>query len=324
MSDNLVDEVTEENDVVEEVVDEQLESPAGDDAEDSTQETAEETIETISINDLGGETQAQSDEEDKQKQQKELNNVYARTRKAKKRLKQLEEQVESGTLPQEFAYKPQEAKPEPQLAEFQNRLYDDFEGDSNLMLAHFNEARRQYDASHQSDKQAMQAHNDSLREQIRLEREAEERFQANVEQFAAVVPDLDDGLAKAEKLLGEQDFNSVRSIVGDNAPLVLGLIGANKDVQNGLQQAVFNATQAQNPTELIKYLTRLEDKVSSGLPRNKISKAKAETPLSGSPNVDQFEKQLKNIEAGKGEYKNLSAFEKRTAIRKLQKEREAG
>jgi len=322
MSDNLVDEVTEETDVVEEVVDEQLDSLAGDDAEDSTQEAAEETIETISINDLGGETQAQSEEEDKH--QKELNNAYAKTRKAKKRLKQLEEQVESGTLPQEFAYKPQEVKPEPQLAEFQNRLYDDFEGDANLMLAHFNEARRQHDASNQSDKQAMQAHNDSLREQIRLEREAEERFQTNVEQFAAVVPDLDDGLAKAEKLLGEQDFNSVRSIVGDNAPLVLGLIGANKDVQNGLQQAVFNATQTQNPTELIKYLTRLEDKVSSGLPRNKISKAKAETPLSGSANVDQLDKQLKNIEAGKGEYKNLSAFEKRTAIRKLQREREAG
>ena len=302
MSDNLVDEVTEENDVVEEVVDEQLDSLAGDDAEDSTQEAEEETIETISINDLGGETQAQSEEEDKH--QKELNNAYAKTRKAKKRLKQLEDQVESGTLPEQFAYKPQEVKAEPQLAEFQNRLYDDFEGDPNLMLAHFNEARRQHEASHQSDKQAMQAHNDSLREQIRLEREAEERFQTNVEQF-------------------EQDFNSVRSIVGDNAPLVLGLIGANKEVQNGLQQAVFNATQTQNPTELIKYLTRLEDKVSSGLPRNKISKAKAETPLSGSANVDQYDKQLKNIESGKGEYKNLSAFEKRTAIRKLQREREA-
>ena len=324
MSDNLVDEVTEENDVVEEVVDEQLDSPAGDDAEDSTQEAAEETIETISINDLGGETQAQSEEEDKQKQQKELNNIYAKTRKATKRLKQLEEQVESGTLPEQFAYKPQEVKPEPQLEEFQNRLYDDFEGDPNLMLAHFSEARRQHEASQQSDKQAMQAHNDLFKEQLRLQGEAEERFESNIKEFSKVIPDLDDGLAQAEKLMSVEIFNEIRAFTGDNAPLVLSRIGASKKVQEELGNLYAEAERTRVGYKVQKYLTRLEDELSNSLPRNKISKAKAETPLSGSANVDQYDKQLKNIEAGKGEYKNLSAFEKRTAIRKLQREREAG
>ena len=69
-----------------------------------------------------GETQTQGDSE-----QKEKNKLYAQNRVMARKLKQLEAQAEAGQLPPELAYKPSEDVAEPQLADFQARLYDDFE-----------------------------------------------------------------------------------------------------------------------------------------------------------------------------------------------------
>ncbi len=271
MSDTLVEKVTEENEAIEASVSEQLESAAVDDVEGSTQEPAEETVETIGLDDLVGETKAQADDE-----QKEKNKLYAQNRVMSKKLKHLEEQIDKGVIPEEYAFKPQQAQPEPELADFQSRLYDDFEGDTNLMLAHFNEAQRKYSQSHQSVSQQEEAHKAQLKQQLAMAQQAEESFLGNVERLQKVIPTIDTGLQKAEQLLGETDFNAIRDAVGDNAPLVLGLIGTNKDVQANLMQAVQGGQ-----TSLIKYLTRLEDDAVKRLPQKTISKAPSDTPLSG-------------------------------------------
>ena len=271
MSDNLVEKVTEETELTETVETEQQEAAAADLAEGLTQEPAEEAIETIGLDDLVGETKAQADDE-----QKEKNKLYAQNRVMSKKLKHLEEQIDKGVIPEEYAFKPQEAQPEPDLADFQSRLYDDFEGDTNLMLAHFNEAQRKHSQTHQSVSQQKEAHTAQLKQQLAIAKQAEESFIGNVERLQKVIPTIDTGLQKAEQLLGETDFNAIRDVVGDNAPLVLGLIGTNKDVQANLMQAVQGGQ-----TSLIKYLTRLEDDAVKRLPQKTISKAPSDTPLSG-------------------------------------------
>ena len=274
MSDNLVEKVTEETELTETVETEQQEAAAADLAEGLTQEPAEEAIETIGLDDLVGETKAQDEAEDEH--QKQLNNAYAKGRVTRKRLKHLEEQINQGNIPEELAFKPQEPKSAPQLSDFQSRLYDDFDGEPLVMVEAYKEAVREHEKSHQSVAQQEEAHNAQVKQYLAMQNQAEENFIGNVERLQKVIPTIDTGLQKAEQLLGETDFNAIRDVVGDNAPLVLGLIGTNKDVQANLMQAVQGGQ-----TSLIKYLTRLEDDAVKRLPQKTISKAPSDTPLSG-------------------------------------------
>jgi len=279
MSDAESREVSQENEVIETEATEQLDLPAGEQAEGSTQESTEETFEPIDLNDLVSETKAEDDSTKKQ-----LDNAHAKARVYRNKLKQLEDQVSKGEIHSEYAFKGEDVGQEPTLDSFQSRLYDDFEGSTELMLAHFNEARRIYDSKTQGVSTQREQHLEQVKQSIKLEQEAADRFDTQTESFKKYVPDIDDSLAKAEKLLGEADFNAIRGVVGDNAPLVLGVIGENKDVQLALQEAAATGNQA----HLIKYLTRLEDRVSNNLPRKTVSKAGSESPLSGSvsKNID--------------------------------------
>lgn len=272
MSDTEVEKVDQELEQVEDAVTEQQESAGADGAEGSPQESIEETIETISLNELVGETQTQNDSE-----QKEKNKLYAQNRVMARKLKQLEAQAEAGQLPPELAYKPSEDVEEPQLADFQARLYDDFEGDTNLMLAHFGEARRKFDGVGATAKAQQAQHNEKVLADVREQQARAESFVANVDKTRKLVPDIDDSLVKAEDMLGTQAFENIRNEVGENAPLVLAALGSNKQKFNELMELNQNGTVNQ----LVKFLTRLEDDILRKLPSKTVSKAQSETPLSG-------------------------------------------
>ncbi|MCP4927542.1 MAG: hypothetical protein GY918_00610, partial [Gammaproteobacteria bacterium] len=126
MSDSNVELGSQEVEQAEATADEQLSALGNDDAEGSPQESVEEVVEQVSIDDLMGETKAPDDEQAKK------NNLYAQNRIMSKKLKQLEQAVEAGRLPEDYAYKSESNVSEPDLKDFQSRLYDDYEGDTNL------------------------------------------------------------------------------------------------------------------------------------------------------------------------------------------------
>lgn len=271
MSDAEVEKVSQDVEQIESEDTEQHLLTGVDSVEDSTQESAEET-QTVSLNELVGETKADDSE------QRERNKLYAQNRVMSRKLKQLEAQAEANQLPPEHAFKPVDDVVEPKLTDFQNRLYDDFEGDANLMLAHFNEARRQYDSAGVAVKAQQDQHNKKVLANVREQQARAESFIANVEKTRKLVPDIDDSLVKAEDMLGAQAFENIRNEVGENAPLVLAVLGSDKKKFNELAELNQNGTVNQ----IIRFLTRLEDDIVSKLPsKNTISKARGETPLSG-------------------------------------------
>jgi hypothetical protein len=251
---------------------EQLSALGNDEAEGSTQESAEEAIEQVSINDLAGETKALDSE-------KKTNNLYAQNRVMSRKLKELESQIEAGNLPPEHAFKPVEKGDRPKLTDFVNdtRLYDEFNGSEALALASFNEAKEEWAESRSSLATQEQSHNEQLLKQVQADKVADEQFIASIDGLRGRIPDIDQSLEKAETVLGVNDFEAIRGAVGGNAALVLGVIGANAEVQAELSEA---AATGHTPT-LIKYLTRLEDRIVSNLPSKTVSKAGGETPLGG-------------------------------------------
>ncbi len=264
-------EVSQEIEQTETLATEQLSELGSEQVEDSTQEAAEETLEQVSINDLVGETQAQDEE------QKERNRLYAENRVKSKQLKELKAQVESGQLPPDLAYKPQEESQEPQLVDFQSRLYDDFDGDTTLMSLAYNEALRKYDRQQEAVSRQSREHVERVQAQLQADTEADAQFVSQVEALRGQIPEIDESLIAAERLLGVQDFEAIRKTVGSNAPLVLGVIGADRKVQAELAQA----TATGDMPALVRYLTRLEDKIVNNMSRKTVSKATGETPLAG-------------------------------------------
>ncbi len=131
MSDAESREGSQEVDLSQLDTSEQLEPSADGQVEDSTQEPTEEVFETVELNDLVGETKAESDDE---KDRKEKNKLYASNRVMSKKLKQLEEQVLQGNIPSEFAFNPDDIGEEPSIKDYQARLYDEFDGSEAIMI----------------------------------------------------------------------------------------------------------------------------------------------------------------------------------------------
>ncbi len=272
MSDETVELGSQEVEQAEATADEQLSALGNDDAEGSPQESVEEVVEQVSIDDLMGETKAPDDEQAKK------NNLYAQNRIMSKKLKQLEQAVETGKLPEDYAYKSESNVSEPDLKEFHSRLYDDYDGDIDLMKLHFQQALRKYDQHASNETKAQEQHNERVRQDVLARKANDEAFIASIEQHKAIVPNLDQSLIKAEEKLGVNDFEAVRgALSNDIAPLVLGVIGTNDKVYGELVEA---AQKGQLAT--IQYLTRLEDKIKGNLnSKNTVSKAGGESPLSG-------------------------------------------
>jgi len=272
MSDSIVELGSQEVEQAEAVADEQLSALGNDDAEGSPQESVEEAVEQVSIDDLMGETKAPDDEQAKK------NNLYAQNRIMSKKLKQLEQAVETGRLPEDYAYKSEANVSEPDLKDFQSRLYDDYEGDTNLMLAHYQDSIRKFERHTSNETKAQEQHNERVRQDVLSRKANDEAFIASIEQHKAIVPNLDQSLIKAEEKLGVNDFEAVRgALSNDIAPLVLGVIGTNDKVYGELVEA---AQAGQLAT--IQYLTRLEDKIKGNLSsKNTVSKAGGESPLTG-------------------------------------------
>jgi hypothetical protein len=272
MSDSTVELGSQEVEQAEAIADEQLSELGNNETEDSTQESVEEAVEQVSIDDLMGETKAQDDEQHKK------NNLYAQNRIMSKKLKQLEQAVEQGKLPEDYAYKPQGDVSEPDLKDFQGRLYDDYEGDTSLMLAHYQDSIRKFEQHRSSDKQAREQHNEQVLKNVQAQKANDEAFIASIDKHKAIVPNLDQSLIRAEEKLGVNDFEAVKNAIGnENAPLVLGVIGTNDKVFDDLVQAAQNGQLS-----IIQYLTRLEDKIKNNLSsKNTVSKAASESPLSG-------------------------------------------
>jgi len=309
MSDAESREGSQEVDLSQLDTSEQLEPSADGQVEDSTQEPTEEVFETVELNDLVGETKAESDEE------KEKNKLYASNRVMSKKLKQLEEQVSQGNIPSEFAFNPDDIGEEPSIKDYQARLYDEFDGSEAIMIAKYQEDLRKFERKTQGISTQREQHLDSVKQHIQAEREAESQFDASTESLRKIVPTIDDSLVKAEQLLGERDFNAIRDTVGANAPLVLGLIGTNKQVQMELSDAVSQGSNA-----LVKYLTRLEDSAVSRLPQKTVSRAGGESPLSGgSHKTIDFDAEITKV----GSDPKLTGMERVNKIKELRAQRDS-
>jgi len=296
---------------IEQISAEQLADAGAEAVESSTQDDAEEVIEQIDAASLAG-TQPEENNADKS----EHNRLYAENRIAKKKLKQLEEQLDNGVIPESHAYKPDKVTEKPRVADFvnQDRLYDEFNGSEAIALAAYNEALSDWQESSSSVEQGRTKHLENVRAQTQAQIAAEEAFEKSVVEHRKMVKNIDDSLEKAERLLGN-DFNFVRDIVGgDNAALVLAVIGSNAKEQQDFIQVAQQAITSSNPNGLIKHLALLEQRVMSNLPSAKtISTAASETPVDGggSGMSDIDAKMQKAADAGNTkEYQRLKAIKK--------------
>ena len=237
------EQMAQDESTIEQVDVEQLAEAGADAAELSTQDNAETEIEQISAADLAG-SQPETDEADK-----ERNKLYAENRVAKKRLRELEKQVDSGNIPESYAFKQSETVERPMLTDYVNeeRLFSEFIGDSAVALAAYNEAKESYSEKNGSVESERAAHAESVKRQIAAQMAAETAFDESIAKHSKVVNNIDASLERAESLLGERDFNTVRDIVGgDNAALVLATIGANDKVQAEFMEVANQAIQTGN------------------------------------------------------------------------------
>jgi len=280
--DNVEQKIKEEAQEIDISV-EQLADAGAKAAEDQTHDPVDSEIEQIDVEALAG-TQPE-----KKEAEKEHNRLYAENRVKTKRLRQLQAQLENGVIPESHAFKPQEAKEKPKLDDFVkgDRFYDDFNGNEAIALAAYQEAKEEWQSGSKSVDAQKEEHLATLRERTMAEIAREEAFDESVAKFGKSVKGLDDSLSKAEKLLGERDFIAVRDVIGDNAALVLAVIGSNAKEQRDFLAVADKAAVTGDPTAIIKHLTLLEHRVLSNFPSAKtISNAASEKPVGGGEKVD--------------------------------------
>ena len=153
-----------------------------------------------------------------------------------------------------------------------------------MALAAFNEAKDDWAEGKGSVTESQAAHNEAFHAQTAQMLEQEKAFEAKTDEYRKTVKGIDVSLDSAEEFLGPKDFLHVREMIGENAPLVLAVLGSNPSEQ----QAYINALHTGNINNVVKHLARLEDKVLSNLPSAKtISKAASESPVQGSGTVDK-------------------------------------
>ena len=332
MSDvDTVEQANQEQEPIEQVTNEQLAEAGADAAELSTQDSAEDVTEQIDLEDLAGEAKAQGDEQVKAHNAAMASKRHHLSKQIKSKedqLNQLEQQLEQGVLPQGYEFKPQnEASERPNLDSYKSRLFDDYEGDTSLMLAYFKEDVRKYEEANQGIDAQRQSHIDDVKADINRERKANEQFIKKTDEFRAIVPNIDDGLnGFNEKLIearGVEVANrlmpQLRDNIGKNAPLVLAAIGMNDKNFDGL----IDAANTGGDVGVTRFLTRLEDRLINGLPSAKtISTAASENPVGGDGAIgNDYEKILKDIESGKGRYGSMTRFERAKEKRSIQKQK---
>ena len=314
MSDAESREGSQEVDLSQLDTSEQLEPSADGQVEDSTQEPTEEVFETVELNDLVGETKAESDDE------KEKNKLYASNRVMSKKLKQLEEQVSQGNIPSEFAFNPDDIGEEPSIKDYQARLYDEFDGSEAIMIAKYQEDLRKFERKTQGISTQREQHLDNIKQHIQAQNDAISQFEADTENLRKFVPNIDDGLAKAEQLLTPADFNAIRKAAKANAPLVLGLIGTNKQAQIGLAKAVEEQASGRDDFAVVQYITRLGDGAVRRLPQKTVSRAGGESPLSGgSHKTIDFDAEIAKV----GSDPKLTGMERINKIKELRAQKDS-
>ena len=317
MSDQEIDQLDQDNELIEAVTEEQDLALESADTDDSSQESEEAEAATVNLADLVGETEAQDDDQET----KQHNASFARERvrqskqlqKKQEKLEQLQAQIEQGQEPAGFEFKAKEATPRPMFDDYKARLYDEFEGSEALMLAKLSEDTELWKESNQSISTQRDEHRQKSLDNVAAMKAVEDKFAEDVETVKAIAPTIDSDIDNAHTLLGDSDFNAIRNYIGKNSPLVLGVIGASKATQAELADVVAMGSYS----ELTKYLTRLEDKVVKNLPKKThVSQAKAEEPISGGAssafNVDK-------VIAKINKRTDLTAFDKAMERKALKK-----
>lgn len=307
MSDAEVKQMTDEQESGEQMDASQLAETGVSNPDESTQESAgteQEEVEQIDLSTLAG-TQPE-------KTEKEHNNLYASNRVKTKKLKDLEAQIASGNVPDAHAFKPEAQSEKPKLADFvsDDVLFDKYGSSEAIALAAYNEAKEDWNAHGSTVVNQRTAHNEQLVSNVQGQIAQEEAFESNIEKHRGAIKGLDDSLAHAEKLFGEADFNLIRDHVGDNAPLVLAVLGS-----NSAERDAFVSSISGGQASVIKHLTRLEDRIVSNLPSvNKISKSNTETPLGGG-NTDSTGDLQKKIDAA-AKSSNVEEYQRLKRIQK--------
>lgn len=317
MSDQEIDQLDQDNELIEAVTEEQDLALESADTDDSSQESEEAEAATVNLADLVGETEAQDDDQET----KQHNASFARERvrqskqlqKKQEKLEQLQAQIEQGQEPAGFEFKAKEATPRPMFDDYKARLYDEFEGSEALMLAKLSEDTELWKESNQSISTQRDEHRQKSLDNVAAMKAVEDKFAEDIETVKAIAPTIDSDIDNAHTLLGDSDFNAIRNYIGKNSPLVLGVIGASKATQAELADVVAMGSYS----ELTKYLTRLEDKVVKNLPKKThVSQAKAEEPISGgASSAFNVDKEIAKI----NKRTDLTAFDKAMERKALKK-----
>lgn len=248
---------------------------------------------------------SRSDEERKHNQQ------HAKERIARKRIKELESQIETmknqGVTPDTSDLK------KPKRTDYLNEtaLDEKFGGNENLATAAFEDDLDEYNDKVNSRTVEAQTAQKSKLEEASLKREIEARFDEHSDIVKNRVSGFDDLVTNAENWLSYEGSLLIKDQYGAAAPLMLAAIG--KDRNYALRLA-----QIPDQPSLYRELHRLEQRAIDSLSSlNKQSTASAETAvkskeISGVAAIDKAMKKAAD-EGNTQEYQRLKAQKIRVA-----------
>lgn len=278
-----------------------------------------------------GETEAQDDDLEAKQHNADFARERVQIKKSKQLLKkqaeleQIKAKIEQGQELAGLEFKAKDATPEPMLDDFisDDRLYGEFKGESAIALAKYNEAHSQWERSNQSISTQRDEHKQKLLDDVNALRAVEHKFEQDIEKSKKISKsdNIEVGIDKAVEILGDRAFNFIRErIDGDLSPLVLSHLGSNMAEMEKVQ-AFFTSADKNSELKLVRHLTRLEDRIVNGLPKQThVSQAKAEEPISGgASSAMNLDKEIAKI----NKRTDLTAFDKAMERKALKKKAES-
>ena len=266
MSDDNVNLLESEEQVIDELVSETAEVSGDAETESSTQEGAEtEEQDLIDLDSMTLGTQTPDEEVSK----RENNRSHAAMRIRQKEIKQ---KLEDGKFIPDNA----ELK-KPKRIDFVNdaRLYDEFGGNADVARAAYEDAlddyNEQVNASVATQRNSVQAEHDHLE----VINKTEEQFESVSEKVSKRVKGFDVKIQKAEEYLTYNGALAIKSMYSESAPLMLAMLGSSRKLATEI-------ASIQDPQVLYRELAKLESQAQKAMtPTKTLSTAPEEVAVTG-------------------------------------------
>lgn len=269
MSDDNVNLQESEEQVVEDALIETGGAPEGEESEALTQGAAEDQgQDLIDLESMTLGTQTPKEESDKH----EMNRAHAAMRIKQKAAKQKLED-------NKFTPADADAK-KPKRVDFlnQTRIYDEFDGDSELARAAYEDALDDYNEQAKSSVATQRKDTQAEHDYLESLSNVEDAFEANAKAVSGRVAGFEVKVSKANDYLGYENAMAIKQNYPQAAPLMLAMLGSSKELSN----KIVGYANAGNQAAAFRELAKLELQATKAMtPAKTLSTAPEEVAVAG-------------------------------------------